>query len=46
VRGIRDIAVQNADLPRLDLPHAGNEAQQGRLADAVGADEPDHAAGW
>jgi hypothetical protein len=29
----------------LDLPRAGNDAQQRRLSDSIGLDEPDHAAG-
>ena len=33
------------DAPGLDLPGAGDEAEQRRLADAVGTDQPDHAAG-
>ena len=45
VRGICHVAAENVDLAGLDLPGAGNDAQQRRLADAVGADQPDDAAG-
>ncbi len=44
VRGARDVASQHKDASRLDLPRAGDDAQQRRLADAVGADQADHAA--
>ena len=45
VRGIGHVAAEHANLPGLDLPGAGNDGQQRRLADAVGPDQPDDAAG-
>ena len=43
--GIRHIAVEHEDAAGLDLARAGNDGEQRRLADPVGADQPDHAAG-
>ena len=45
VRGIRHVAAEHEDAARLHLPRAGDHAEQRRLADAVGPDQPDHAAG-
>ena len=42
---IGHVAAEHVDLAGLDLPGAGDEAQQRRLADAVGPDQPDDAAG-
>ena len=39
------VAAEDADLARLDLLRAGDQAHERRLADAVGADQADHAAG-
>src|SRR5262249_56221980 len=45
MRGIRHASVQHRDFAGLDLAHPGDEAEQGGLADAVGADHSHHAAG-
>ena len=45
MRGIRHVAVEHEHAAGLDLARAGDEAEERRLADAVGADDPDHAAG-
>ena len=45
MRRIRYVAVEDENASGLDLPRAGDDAQQRRLSDAVGPDEPDHAAG-
>ena len=45
VRRIGDIAAKHVTPARLHLPGAGDNAEQRRLADAVGADQSDHAAG-
>ena len=39
------VAAEDESVSGLDLPCAGDDAEQRRLADAVGPDEPDHAAG-
>jgi hypothetical protein len=41
----RHVPVEHDDLAGLDLAHAGDERQQGRLADAVGSDHSYHALG-
>jgi hypothetical protein len=43
--GIRHIAVEHQDAAGLDLARTSNDCEEGRLADPVGADHPDHAAG-
>ena len=43
--GIRHVAVEDQDAAGLDLARTGNDSEEGRLADPVGADHPDHAAG-
>src|SRR5262249_14332312 len=45
MRGIRHVSVEHRDLAGLDLAHPGDEAEQGRLADAVGPDHSHHAIG-
>ena len=45
VRGVCHVAVKHDNAAGLQLPCAGDDAEQRRLADAVGADQPDHAAG-
>ena len=45
MRRILHVAVEDENASGLDLPRAGDDAQQRRLSDAVGPDEPDHAAG-
>ena len=40
------IAVEDDNLPGLDCAHAGNERQQGGLADPIGSDHPHHLARW
>src|SRR5262249_31502178 len=42
--GIRHVSVEHRDLAGLDLAHPRDEAEQGGLADAVGADHSHHAA--
>ena len=44
VRRCWPLAIEDDDLSALDRAHAGNERQQGRLADAVRADHADHLA--
>ena len=39
-----DILTQDIDMTCLDFPCAGNQRQQRRFADTVGADQTDHAA--
>ena len=43
--GIGHVATEHVDGAGLKLARARNQAQQGRFADAVGAEESDHAAG-
>ena len=45
MRGVRHVAAEREHASRLDFARAGDEAQQRRLADPVGPDEADHAAG-
>ena len=45
MRWILHVAIEHEDVSGLDLPRAGNDAQQRRLSDPVGTDEPDHATG-
>ena len=45
VRRIGDVPAEDTHLPGLDLPSAGDDGEQRRLADAVGPNQPDHAAG-
>ena len=45
VRGVGDVAAEHLDRARLDLAYAGDQAEQRRLADAVRADQADHASG-
>ncbi len=42
---IGDVAAEHGDPARLHLAGAGDERQEARLADAIGADQPDHASG-
>ena len=42
---IRHIAAEHGDAAGLNLPRAGDDAEQCRFADAVGTDQPDHAVG-
>ena len=44
MRGIRHVAAEHTNFSRLDLPDAGNDTQQRRFADAVGADQSDELA--
>ena len=41
-RGVPEVAAQCPHLAGLDLAHAGDQPEQGRLADAVRADESSH----
>ena len=41
----RHVAAQRLDVALLNLAHAGDQAEQGRLADAVRSDQADHAFG-
>ena len=43
--GIRQVAAEHLHMPRLNTAGTGDQAQHRRFADAVGADQPDHAAG-
>ena len=43
--GVGHVAAEHLDLPLLDAAGAGDQRQQAGLADAVRADQPDHAAG-
>ena len=45
MRRVPDLAVENESASALRLPRAGDDAEQRRLAGAVGADESRHAAG-
>ena len=45
VARVADIAAQHLDAAVLQRLGAGNQAQQGRFADAVRPDQADHAAG-
>ena len=45
VVGVAHVAAEHVDRARLDLARAGDQAEQRGLADAVGPDEADHAAG-
>ena len=45
MRRIRHVAVEDESASGLHLPRAGHDAEQRGLSDAVGTDEPDHAAG-
>ena len=45
VPAVRDVAAQHLDLPGLDLLRAGDDPHEGRLTDAVGADQADHTTG-
>src|SRR5215471_8819694 len=42
--GIAHVAIQGKDLTFLDPAHTRNQPEQGRFADAVRPDQPDHAA--
>jgi len=42
---VGDVATEHGHAARLDPLGSGNEAEQGRLADPVGTDEPHHAPG-
>ena len=43
---VRHVAAEHLDPPLLDAAGAGDQRQQAGFADAVRADQPDHAAGW
>ena len=45
VGGLGHVAAEDADRARLDLLRAGDQAHERGLADAVGADQADHASG-
>jgi hypothetical protein len=45
MRRIRYVAIEDENIAGLDLPRAGNNAQQRRLSDSIRPDEPDHATG-
>ena len=45
MRRIAYVAVEDENASGLNMPCAGNDTEQRRLSDAVGPDEPDHAAG-
>src|SRR5690606_37462905 len=45
MRGVAHVSAENRYLARLDAPHACEKAEKRRLADAVRADQPGHAAG-
>ncbi|MCY1483927.1 hypothetical protein D9M68_175120 [compost metagenome] len=45
VAGVAHVAAEHLDLAGLDDPRAGDQRQQAGLADAVRADQPDHAVG-
>jgi hypothetical protein len=40
VRRILYVGIENENVSGLDLPRAGNDAQQRRLSDSIGPDEP------
>jgi hypothetical protein len=42
---VGEVAPEDRDLSRLDLAGPGDEAHEGRFADAIGTDEPDHLPG-
>src|SRR5208337_2376400 len=42
-RLVLEVSIERPDLAGLDLAHAGDQAEQSRLADAVRADEAGHA---
>ena len=46
VPGVGDVAAEDDHFPLLDLLGAGDQRHERRLADAVRADDADHAARW
>ena len=45
VCGVHHVPAEDIDASGLNLSRAGNDAQQRRLSDSIGPDEPGHAAG-